>query len=868
MARTWGRLRHRRGLYSLLFRPVQVLRICATGYYAHPNRILEVTRPARIPQAPCIRARSRRLRAATRMACLPLLLGLAPFAAAQTNTTDAPPTAAELDWVPLDQLTPEQRQGIDTNCCGRYLEPEFPTIPGPAGSVLLQGDIVTAEGSGLSEWTGNLEIQQQDAILSAESGNYDRNAGTAELNDGVRIRQPGLLFTGSNAHVDLNESTSTLNDANYVLHESGARGSASVIVYTDANGVVTIDNGVYTRCEPGDNAWQVTGDNILLNRETGRGVARGVTLEIRDVPVLYLPWVSFPINDERATGFLAPVIGNTRDGGLDFSAPYYFNLAPNYDLTLTPRIQTKRGVMLSSEFRHRGQNYQQLLDLQYLPNDRLYSPERSNQPNSDSPPVPDRWLFNYEYQGRLGPGWSAAIDYSAVSDFEYFQDLGNNGLSNTAQSYLYRNAQVRYQGTYWDLRAATTGFQIIDPTVSELRSPYHALPRINLNGSRTFGPGLELGLDNEYVYFSRDVDQGRLHPSVIDSGALVTGSRFSATPWLSLPMSTAGAFLTPTLKYKYAAWSLEDQARDTDASPTRGIATGTIDSGLIFERPIEFGGESYLQTLEPRLYYLYSEYEDQSELPVFDSSELTFGYNQLFRDDRFSGKDRIGDSNQLTLALSTRFYDNMGREKARLSAGQIRYFEDRRVTLHAPEIGDVQDNGSAFVGEFVYQLNDNWRTTSYLQWNPVHEELEVGNFQIQYQSDINRIINFGYRYRTDTEHLTLLGPQRRINQTDLSAVWPLNDNWGLIGRWNYDHANKRNLEVIAGVEYNNCCWTMRVIAREWIDNAALFYGSTQDNNTGIFLQFELKGLGSILGGNVSSILNNGISGYRERDYVQ
>jgi len=780
----------------------------------------------------------------------------------------AVPEASDIDWVPMDQLSPEQREGIADNCCGLYVAPDFPAVPGASGTTQLQGNQISATEDGLVRIEGGLQAQQQGLVLSADSGSYDRNAATFTLETNIRIRQQGLLLVGASAVVDQNSASSTIESASYVLHDTAARGRADMIVYTDADGIITIDNGVFTRCEPGDNSWLVAGDTIQLDRAAGRGTARHVTLQIKDVPVLYLPWVSFPINDERASGLLAPIIGSTRNGGFDIAVPYYLNLAPNYDMTLTSRVQFERGMLLGAEFRHRGFTYEQEADLQYLPNDKLYDPTVQSFTGGNSAPTDDRWLLEYAMRAAPAAGWSASVNYSAVSDQAYFQDLGNNGLVNTTMSFLYRDAQVQYLDEHWKFSAAAQGFQIIDPAVSPLALPYRSLPRLNLAASEQLYPGIEYGFDSELVYFDRQLDQRRVTPELLAAGALVTGSRLALAPYLSLPVSNAGAFITPTVKYRYANWQLQDQAAGTTSNPERGIFTGSLDSGLIFERPLQFGAEEYLHTLEPRLYYLYTQYEDQSTIPVFDSSELTFAYSQLFRDDRFSGKDRVGDANQLTLALTSRLFDTSGREKGRLSVGQIRHFENRRVTLFTVPEASLTDTGSDFVSEASWELNDNWRATSYLQWSPEANTMEVGNFQFQYQSDLDHIINLGYRYRDDTTHLPTTGFDRTINQTDISAIWPVNDQWGLIGRWNYDHANKRNLETLGGIEYSNCCWNLRVIARQWIDNNALFFGGIEEDNSGIFVQFELKGLGSLLGGNVSGILNNGISGYREREYVQ
>ena len=841
-------------------------------FHAYRSRTFEVIPlfpPAFKPARPACYSGLRTCCLASASSLAGILLLLAGEAAgAQSDTL---PQASDLDWVPWEQLTAEQRAAASDNCCGLYVEPELLGSASSLNDTIIDASSIEGEVNGVFRITDGLEVTQQDAHISAGEGSFDYQQQRLVLQDDIRIRQPGVLLTGSSATLDQVAGTSTLQDASYLLHQSGVRGSASVIIYTDADGIITIDNGVFTRCEPGDTSWYIQGREIELDRASGRGVAKDLTLRVREVPVLYLPRISFPIDDRRATGLLAPLLGNTRDGGIDIAAPYYLNLAPNYDMTLTPRIQSDRGAMLGMEGRYLGRRHEQELNLNFLPDDQLYDPVRSKLPGNDSPPVPNRWLLDYKLQGRLARGWSAQADYSAVSDDEYFQDLGSNGLINTSRSFLPRVASLRYNGEHWNFSAMTQGFQIIDPTVTNLAEPYRKVPELNLRGLYTKPVAgnleLEYGVDSEYTLFDRNINSARISQAQLDGGALVTGSRLAVTPQVSLPWSNSYAFATPTFKYKYAGWNLERQALANTSSPSRGIVSGSFDTGLIFERELELADSTLHQTLEPRAYYLYNEYEDQNDIPLFDSSDLTLSYSQLFRDDRFSGKDRVGDADQLTLAVSTRLYDDVGRELARASIGQIQYFKDRRVTLfNAPTT--LEDNtASSLVSEASVALHEQWRAGTYLEWNTTTNELDVANFQLQFQSDVNRILNLGYRLREMPGPAVVNGINRRIDQSDISGVWPINDRWGLIARWNHDLANNRNLDTIAGFEYSNCCWTVRLLARQWIDNNALFEG-IDDDNRGVFVQFELKGLGSLLGSNVTGILNNGIRGYRERDYVQ
>ncbi len=778
--------------------------------------------------------------------------------------TANPQQAADMDWVKLDQLSEAQKARIPQACCGLYVEPPAPQATGNPDNVNIDGTNIATDPKGLTEINGKIFIQQGALRLTADRGSYDDKKQLLTASSNIVLRQKGMLLTGASVTVDGVSKISQLISASYLLHTSAVRGHADKIVYKEVGGIITIDNGVFTRCEPGDNAWELAGERIVLDRDRGIGTARDLTLRIKDIPVMYLPWIRFPINDERATGFLAPVLGSRRYGGFDVAAPFYLNLAPNIDATITPRLQTNRGVMFGAETRYLGATFAQQLDVEYLHGDQTFDPLTVYQPGSNSPPTPNRWSTKYKFGADLGAGWTAGINYRAVSDQDFFRDFGRDGLSSTTQSYLYRNASINYRDRHWDFSVSTENLQLIDPSVSSLHEPYRTQPRIKLDGLYWLPFGLQYGVNSEYTVFDRNFDLSKFSKADIANGALVTGSRLAITPELSLPLTTAYSWFIPTLKYKYADWSLKDQALLTSDSPSRGIASANIDAGLIFERDSTIGGTHFRQTLEPRLYYLNNQYKDQSQIPLFDTSELTFSFNQLFRDDRFSGKDRVGDANQLTYAVTSRLFNDQGQEKALVSVGRIQSFAAHRVALLGTPGVPVLVRQSALAGEMSYQVSERWRTGSYLEWDSHTNRADVGNVQLQYQQDSNHLINLAWRYRDMPAPIFVNGLDRRIKQSDVSAVWPIVANWNVVGRWNYDYSNTRTLEGIGGIEYSNCCWRVRLVARSWIDNHALYFGR-EDNNHAVFVQFELKGLGSILGGNVSGILNNGISGFQDRN---
>lgn len=768
------------------------------------------------------------------------------------------PDVAEESWRSLQDLNPEQQALVAEACCGVYIDAELPPAITDGSLILQAGSSELEADSDQLIIQNGIDIRFEDIWIEADSGLYDQLQAVIELNGNIRLRRPGLLIGANSAIINQSQSSAALQNTSYVLHQQAARGTANSINFSNAEGLMTINGGSYTVCEPGDNSWLLAGEKIELDQLSGRGVGRNVTLRVKDIPVLYLPYISFPLNDERSSGLLFPSYGSTNEGGYEIATPYYFNLAPNYDATVTPRLMMERGLMLSLEARHLGEVSENNLELSYLSNDSLYDESTAGLPETQSPPQAERWQVNYMANSNFYKNWNAVADYSAISDIDYYQDFGNNGLHDTSRSYLYRHGQINYQQNDWGFQAAVQSYQLIDQTLNSLNKPYSSLPRINLNYNTATDSGWFYGLNSEYVYFDRGLDQNMLSQTQINNGALLNGQRMSLEPSLGWSWETPAAYFKPEAKYKYASYQLDQQALGSTATPERGILVSKIDSGLVFDRDLNFKDSNYTQTLEPRLFYLNSEYEDQSNIPLFDTADLTSGFRQLFREDRFSGKDRIGDANQLTLALSSRILDSSGREKAQISVGQIFYFEDRRVNLGAMP-GPSQQSNSALAGQFSYQVMENWRFTAQQEWDQDNNELESGNFQFSYQSDINHILNFGYRYRNSVNIPGL------IKQTDISGLWPLTDNLGFIGRWNYDHANQRDLETIIGLEYSNCCWDMRLIARKWVDNSDLS-GTFTDTNSGIFLQFELKGLGNVLGGSIDSLIGESITGFKS--YVE
>lgn len=812
-----------------------------------------------------------------------VLSGLNGAVDAQDQT--ATPTATEnasgimQDWATRENMTAEQAAEVNPACCGMFVEPAL-----TGDNATLDPDNAPTEIETLARVSqpqpsqvyveGDVSVRQGYRTLLASDGlHLDEETNILTLQGDVVFREPGFLVTGQGALLDQNAGDNTISQASYVIHNTQIHGTAARLSYNSDSGMMTMENGAFSRCEPMDPFWMVQASSLMLDNANGVGYARELTLRLRDVPVFYYPYtLQFPIGDQRVSGILPPSISNSRDNGIDIAVPYYFNLAPHYDATLTPRLMTERGIMLNAEFRYLADWSMNVVNVAALPDDRTYDANRAAL-SSNATPQSRRWFAGFSHEGRPWQNWRTFVDLNTVSDANYFRDLGTRNLNLESRTHLNKEAVVSWQDARWHAETRVQRIQLLDPYLSsiDVNKPFDRLPEIKLSRQSDSWGALRYGVDGAHVRFDRSLDRSLLSAQQITNGALVSGSRVSAEPWLSLPFRGAGYFLIPGARYRYASWQLDQQANNTAANPERGVSVFSLDSGLIFDRPVTVAGLSATQTLEPRLYYLYGEQKDQQLLPNFDSAQLHMNFNQLFRDNRFSGGDRVGDANQLSTAVTSRLLTADGQERARISVGQIFHFEDRTVSLDSPLqkwliLQPLDTDRSALIMEASYHPHERWQLMTDLQWDQENNNIDQGSIAVQLRGDQERLFNLAFRYREKTDVFLdappLLDP--RIKQTDMSAVWPLNDSWRMLGRWNYDHSNSRNLETFAGVEYSNCCATVRLIARDWVNDYEFNELNTRQNR-GIFFQLSLHGLGDLAGGGLDSLLGNSIPGFKEQD---
>jgi LPS-assembly protein len=542
--------------------------------------------------------------------------------------------------------------------------------------------------------------------------------------------------------------------------------------------------------------------------------------------VIAAPTINFALNNQRKSGFLPPSTGITGKSGFELSVPYYLNLAPDYDLTLTPRYMQKRGTQIAEQFRFLGKYYNGELNAEQLPNDRATNESRSAV----------SFVGAYNQGGSLLGG----LNLNKVSDDNYFRDLATR-INITSQTTLPREGFVTYNGSWWgsgnySATARVQTFQVLQDPDNPIVPPYGRTPQLTLTTLRQDLAGLDFRSAEEYVDFS--------HPT------LVTGRRATAFPSLSFPFITNESFLTPKVGLHATYYSLDNAAPGSPDTITRVLPIWSLDGGLVFERDTQAFGQGVTQTLEPRLFYVYIPFRDQNQIPLFDTAVADFNYAQIFNENQFSGGDRINDANQLTAAVTSRLLlPSNGQEVMRGTFGQRYYFRDQQVTLNPTDVPRTY-KASNLLAALSGRLSQSWSMDAGTEYDQRDYRTERLTLAARYRPEGLKTLNLSYRYLSGD--ITQTGPTKQI---DISAQWPIYARWYGVGRFNYSLQDSRIVEVIGGLEYGAGCWTTRIVAQKF----ALTAGSS---STSIFLQLELNGF-SRLGSNPLEALKRSVPGYQQ-----
>jgi LPS-assembly protein len=669
---------------------------------------------------------------------------------------------------------------------------------------------------------GNVQADRGTEEVIADKMTYNHNTGDIVATGDAYLAHPGVRAVGTQARMNLNTDQGTLVNAHYrVVGPINARGTAqqadllsrTLTKYTDAT---------YTTCRPGQEDWSLHASKLDLDQAEGLGVAHGATLRVLDVPVFYTPYLQFPIDNRRRSGFLVPSIGSSNNGGFELSIPYYWNIAPNMDATVVPSYMAKRGPMLGTEFRYLNRFERVTINAEGMPEDNAYS--------TSSP----RGAFHVDQTGQFGPHWSSSVDFNYVSDDTYLQDFGAQ-LEVTSVRNLERRGDLTYSGNGWSILSRFQDFQTVDPTLPAADRPYARLPELLLTVSPYHTPyGITAGLNAEYDDFYQ--------PST------VYGQRLALHPYVSWTLQRPYGYIKPTARLYETLYSLQNQQPGEPSSFSHTIPSIDVDGRLVFERNINWLGSPAIQTLEPRLYYLLTPYVNQNDAPLFDTTEMTFSFDSLFRPNRFTGSDRIADANQLTVGLTSRTLSSeSGNEIFSASVGQIFYFQSQDVQLSGPP---QTNSSSPLAGEVAAHFLPHWSGRAAFEWNPdtSTDQWEKRSVELHYETPDHRLVNLAYRFDLGTATTTA------YDNTDFTFQWPVTPQLEVVGRWLYSWLYHDTQEAFAGLEYGKCCWRIRLLGRH-IQTRTSASGSTS-----VMLEVELAGLGN-LGSNIEKYLKSSIYGY-------
>jgi LPS-assembly protein len=814
---------------------------------------------------------------AAALCCAPVIAPQAADAPPAPPAADSAPCAASwLDGAPL-LLAAAATSAPATSA---------PAAPGNAlgglknvGNSVLGGDgtyssdQLTTTADGMTELTGNVDVHFGQREIQADKLIYDRNNNSINVSGQVSFHDPTVLIQGDTGRYG--DDGALFNHAQFELQQQSGHGSADEIAMSPSK-VITLRNVIYTSCPQQRATWQIRARQLRLDTAAGEGIGRGAVIDIEGIPIAYLPWISFPLNDARKSGFLFPEFSTSSRSGAMLATPWYWNIAANQDATFTPTYYSNRGLDMSAQYRFLSTDNRGTLDASFLPSDRAYGQELKDEGHYDE--SSDRSYIRFLDRLQLPDNTRVDTSIESVSDTEYFEDF-SQGSQSTSTPFLARSIAISHRDDIWNLKAQVLGFQTLDNTLPDNglvdERPYFQLPRLSASGlwSPQRFPALVLGVDTELVNFTRSVGSACSCATVGCGSVGVTGScspspppctvastlpdtlpwtcasgwRLDARPQVGLDISGPGYFLRPNVAWDLTQYELRD-AGVPDSSPQRSLPIVDIDSGLQFERLIGSADQRSM-TLEPRVMYVYIPYRDQNSLPVFDTSTPDLNAIELFRPNRYVGIDRIGDANELTMGVTTQLFENStGVRYLSATLGQSLYLTQPRVTLPDQTVAPPHTT-SSLIAEVNLTAYRHWNLQVDVGSNPSVSSVQQAEVLVQYLANSKQVINVGYLFRDGV-----------VQQVDASTAWPVSRRWDIYARTVYSLLDRAPIENFAGFQFRGSCWSIRAVAQSSISTR------TGERDTGVSLQLELTGLSNVgsgigTGSGVSTFLEQSIRGY-------
>jgi Organic solvent tolerance protein OstA len=744
-----------------------------------------------------------------------------------------------------------------------------PLVSGDPNSqpVTINADDSRADYPKSALFSGNVRVEQGNSTLTAKEVELNQTekpgqtdpVRTVTATGDVHYSDNQIKLKGPKAWSNLNTKDTDVYEGDYQMVGRQGRGDADKMKMRGANRYTILENGTFTSCLPGDDSWSVVGSEVIHDREEQVAEIWNARFRIGGVPVFYSPYLQLPVGDKRRSGFLIPNAKYGSNNGFEFMLPYYWNIAPNYDATITPHYMSKRGLQWQTEFRYLVQPGLGLMELDWLPDDKEYGKDHDDN---------KRWLFYWNHNGVMDQVWRFNVDYTKVSDSKYFTDLDSK-YGSTTDGYATQKFSLGYANENWNATLSSKQFQIYDDTDRSQSDSYKVQPQLDLNYYKN-----DLGPFDFHIY-GQAAKFTSVNPYSPDA------TRLHMEPTLSLPLTNGWASLNTEAKVMATHYQQDipdgfatnyqnrkgAAAPELDDSVNRVLPQFKVDGKLVFERPMIWA-EGATQTLEPRVQYLYVPYRDQSNIYTYDTTLLQTDYSGLFRDRTYSGLDRIASQNRVSTGLTTRIYDDALVERFNASVGQIYYFSRSRTGDRMTGYDNNDDTGSvAWAGDTYWKIDDRWGLRGGLQYDTRLNSISLGNGVVEYRQDSERVVQLNYRYATPEYIQTALNTrqvpafQDGISQVGITGSWPIADRWAVVGAYYYDTRAKQSADQLVGLKYNTCCWAVTLGYERKITDW------NNSNNTSVYdnrvsFNVELRGLSSDHSLGSAEMLRSGILPYQ------
>ncbi|MFB2760377.1 LPS assembly protein LptD [Shewanella xiamenensis] len=734
------------------------------------------------------------------------------------------------------------------------IEPPVPRIVSQPGlsaaeqaKIRIASDRSKAEMGKQAIFTGDVVFSQGDRHIAADEAILDQATEQFDANGNLVFQDSNFTVTADSLQAQMRSNRATLKGAQYWLHGQQVHGDAEKLQITINNNLI-LTNTNFTTCPPDNVSWLLEAEKIKINSEEEWGEIWNAKLRVADIPVFYIPYMTVPVSDKRKTGFLYPSFSTSTTNGFEVSAPYYWNIAPEYDLTFTPNYMTNRGLFTKTEFRYlAGEAQNGRLNFEYLGSDRMIGGS------------PNRYLYNWQHQGAIDKNWRVLTNFTEVSDNNYFNDLKSD-VNRATDNQLSRIGEVSYFERDWDISTRVQDIKVL----GEDEKPYQVMPQVNFNyRAADFWNNLDFGFNSELTNFAHQDDD------------VNTATRLHMAPSLTLPIHGPSGSFTSQLKLMQTNyWQEKNNSKfdSLDDTVSRTIPQVRINGQINFERFTELFEQNYRQTLEPQFQYLYVGYEDQRGIGIYDTAQLQDDYFGLFRDRRFSGLDRIADANQVTLGITTRFFDDHNQEATKFSLGQIFYLQDSKLG-YEDNIFEQNQSTSVLAAELDTRLSQDWYLGAAIQYDTNTSDNKKTEVTLDFRPEANKLLQLSYRYVPDLLNSNT-NDLVNISQAGVRGAWPINDSLYFVGNWYYDLNESRSIETYTGFQYESCCYAIRLsyhyrIKTNYDDNiGSAIIDEREQFERGVYLNLVIKGLGGSGPLGVTDMLNDGLFNYRKPLYLR